>query len=60
MAVHTDTKDLMTYKSNQYPNIPGGEANYITKELQRISNTLNKLVAVVKLLEDRMNTNGLT
>jgi hypothetical protein len=60
MTVHTDTKKLVTYNPNQYPILEGGEANYITKELQRIANTLTKLVEVVRLLEDRMNTNGLT
>lgn len=60
MATHTDTNALITYKANAYPNIPGGEAQYFTKELARISNAINKLVDVAKLLEARMNTNGLT
>lgn len=60
MAVHTDTKALLTYRQNRYPTIPGYDSNYIIAELTSISNTLNKLVDVVKLLEARMNTNGLT
>lgn len=60
MATHTDTKPLLTYKPNTFPNIPGGESNYITSELTRISNAINKIVDVMKLLEARMNTNGLT
>lgn len=60
MATHTDTAGLKPYQANSYPNIEGGEARFITKELQRISAAINQLVAVAKLLEARMNTNGLT
>jgi hypothetical protein len=60
MAVHTDTKALLKYNPNRYPTIPGGEALYISGELASIKNAIAKLVDVVKMLEARMNTNGLT
>lgn len=60
MAIHDETKKLVTYVPRQYPNIPGGEAIFLVSELQRISNSLKKMVEVVKLLEERMNDNGLT
>jgi hypothetical protein len=60
MAVHTDTSKLLPYNSSGYPTIPGGEALYLTNELRKISSSLNKAVEIIKLLEARMNTNGLT
>lgn len=60
MAIHDDTKKLVTYVPKTYPNIPGGESDYLTSELQRISNSLKKAVEVMRLLEKRMNDNGLT
>lgn len=60
MADHTDTAKLLKYQPNRYPNLPGGEALYLTTELTRISNTLNKAVDVIKMLEARLNANGLT
>jgi hypothetical protein len=60
MAIHEDTKKLVTYVPRSYPIIEGGERDYLVAELQRVSNSLKKMVEVVKLLEDRMNTNGLT
>jgi hypothetical protein len=56
----TETDELVTYVPRQYPNIPGGEADYLTSELRRISNAVKKMVEVTKLLEQRMNDNGLT
>lgn len=60
MATHTDTAKLLPYNPKGYPNIAGGESTYLVNELAKVSNAVNKLVAVVKLLEARMNTNGLT
>ena len=60
MATHTDTKGLLTYTPNRYPTIPGGEADNLSKELRSLSNAINKLVEVARLLEARMNANGLT
>jgi hypothetical protein len=56
----TETTKLVTYVPKQYPNIPGGEADFLVSELQRISNSLKKAVEVMKLMEQRMNDNGLT
>lgn len=60
MAIHTDTNGLLTYNPNGSPSLPGGDANYLSKELGKAANAINKLVAIVKTLEARMNTNGLT
>jgi hypothetical protein len=60
MATHTDTAKLLPYNPRTYPNIPGGETQYLNAELSKLSDAINKLVAVTKLLEARMNTNGLT
>lgn len=60
MTVRTDTVKLLTYTPKGYPTLDGSEARYITNELASIQNAIGKLVQVVKLLEDRMNTNGLT
>lgn len=60
MTVRTDTNALLTYNPNGYPALPGGEALYLTNELRKASNTINKLVAVVKQIEKRLNDNALT
>lgn len=60
MATHTDTTNLRPYSASSYPNIEGGEQRFFTQELQRISAATAQIVAVMKLLEARMNTNGLT
>jgi hypothetical protein len=60
MAVHDDTNALLMYTPNRYPSIPGSEAAYFTGELKKVSNALAAAVAVIKLLEKRMNDNGLT
>lgn len=60
MVDHTDTRSLIPYTPNDYPSLGGGEALFLTSELRRLSNSVNQLVAVVKLLEDRMNDNALT
>jgi hypothetical protein len=60
MAIHTDTKNLINYTPRTNPTIPGGDVKYLDGELTRVSNALNKAVEVIKLLEARMNTNGLT
>lgn len=60
MATHTDTKGLLKYAPNRYPQIPGTEAAFINSELRRIADALSKAVDVMQLLEARMNTNGLT
>jgi hypothetical protein len=60
MATHTDTQKLMGYNAQSYPSIEGGVQKFITNELQKIQNSINQIVAVMKLLEARMNTNGLT
>jgi hypothetical protein len=60
MTVRTDTAKLLTYTPKSYPTLDGAEERFITDELSKVQNAIGKLVQVVKLLEDRMNTNGLT
>lgn len=60
MATHTDTTKLVAYNANSYPNLPGGEQRFITKELQSLQKAIAQIIEVMKLLEARMNSNGLT
>lgn len=60
MTVHTDTAKLLAYTPKAYPTLDGGEERFISDELSKVQNAIGKLVQVVKLLEARMNTNGLT
>jgi len=60
MTVKTDTQKLLTYSPKSFPKLDGGLERFITIELSTISNSIGKIVQVMKLLEDRMNTNGLT
>ncbi|MFI4971098.1 MAG: hypothetical protein ACHP7H_00345 [Hyphomicrobiales bacterium] len=60
MATHTDTTKLVQYSANSYPNIPGGEQRFITKELLSIQKSISQIIEVMKMLEARMNSNGLT
>jgi hypothetical protein len=60
MTTHTDTAKLNKYQPGRYPAIPGNDQNFIAAELVNISGALNKMVDVLKLMEARMNTNGLT
>jgi len=60
MTVRTDTQGLLTYQSKSYPQLDGGVERFITNELANIQKSINKIVVVMRQLEDRMNTNGLT
>jgi len=60
MATHTDTNNLVQYTPASYPSIEGGEQRFITNELNKIAAAVANIVAVCKLMEARMNTNGLT
>lgn len=60
MTVRTDTKGLLTYTPKSYPKLDASVDRFITNELASIQNSIGKIVQVMKLLEDRMNTNGLT
>jgi len=60
MATHTDTSKLIPYQNGSTPNIDGGMQRFINSELNKISNSIVAIVAAMKLLEARMNTNGLT
>lgn len=60
MAIRTDTKSLLAYTPKSYPQLEGGVERFISNELANIQNSIAKIVSVMKLMEDRMNTNGLT
>lgn len=59
MASHNDTQRLTTYTPSNLPSI--GTLNlYVANELSNVSKSLTKIIEVMKLLEARMNTNGLS
>lgn len=60
MTTHTDTDKLKAYNAQSYPSLDGGVPVFITKELQKLQTSIATLIAVMKLMETRMNTNGLT
>jgi hypothetical protein len=60
MTVRTDTKNLLTYTPKSFPQLDAGIDRFITNELSNIQNSIGKIVQVMKMMEDRMNTNGLT
>lgn len=60
MATHTDTSALKPYNAANFPSIEGGESKFITNELKKIENAIVAIIAACKLMEARMNTNGLT
>lgn len=60
MAIHSDTKKLTPYTPKTSPSISGGEKAFITDELAKIAKTLTSMIEAMKLLEDRMNNNGLS
>lgn len=60
MTTHTDTKNLRIYTSGSYPNIEGGAQKFVATELSKIQASINAIITVMRLLEARMNTNGLT
>jgi hypothetical protein len=60
MTTHTDTASLRGYTSGSYPNLPGGDQRFIQDELRKLQNAIGQIVTAMKLLEARMNTNGLT
>jgi hypothetical protein len=60
MTVHTEAQKLLVYTPKSYPSIDGGEQRFITSELTKLQNSIAQLVTVVRALEERMNTNGLS
>ncbi|MBW7970945.1 hypothetical protein [Bradyrhizobium sp. BR 10289] len=60
MATHTDIAKFVGYSAGSYPSIDGGAQRFITLELQKIQTSIASIAVVLKLLEARMNTNGLT
>ncbi|MGY3589373.1 hypothetical protein [Bradyrhizobium sp. USDA 4350] len=59
MATHTDTNGLISYTPNTFPTL-GNPDRFITSEFEKIRKSISSIISVMKLLEARMNTNGLT
>lgn len=59
MAIHNDTSKLTSYQPGTYPQL-GNEQRFIANELAKISLSISNIIAVMKLMETRMNNNGLT
>lgn len=56
MANQTDV--LRPYKPQTKPSLPDSEDRYLPTELQRISNTLEQIIQVMKQLDARMVAHG--
>jgi hypothetical protein len=59
MATHNDTDRLIDYKPSTYPTL-GKPERYLSTELDKINLSIRSIIAVMQLLEDRMNSNGLS
>lgn len=59
MATHNDTQKLTDYTPNNLPSL-GNPERYLAAELANVSRSLRKIIEVMKLLEARMNANGLS
>lgn len=49
-----DSDRLQPFRVFQFPAIPGGEQRYFKEADQRIENSIQSLVTVIKLLEARI------
>lgn len=59
MATHTDTNKLTSYQPGNAPAL-GDDKRYLANELKNIGQVVSNIIVVMKLLEARMNANGLT
>jgi hypothetical protein len=59
VANHNDVNKATPYNAQNFPNL-GNNERFIAKELASIDASIRSLIAVMKLLEARMNTNGLS
>jgi hypothetical protein len=59
MAIRKDTQVLTDYLPNTLPSL-GNPERYLAAELANISKSIRKINEVLKRIEDRMNTNGLS
>lgn len=57
MTMQTDV--LLPYKPQDFPTLPGSAERYLPRELQRISNTLNQIVQVMKQIDARLVAHGI-
>lgn len=58
MATHNDTSKLVPYNAHNFPNL-GNADRFITNELAAIQKSIASIIAVMQLLEQRMNAAGL-
>ncbi|WP_316235070.1 MULTISPECIES: hypothetical protein [unclassified Bradyrhizobium] len=58
MATHDDTSKLQPYNAQNFPNL-GNAERFISNELRNIANSIQSIINVMKLLEKRMNDDGL-
>lgn len=59
MTTHTDTKNLVEYRASNYPTL-GNPERFIANELDKIAKSINSITTMLRLMETRMNTNGLS
>lgn len=49
-----DVDQLLPYVPYAYPSLPGGEALYLVDELQKLQDSISKIIEVLALLEARI------
>lgn len=59
MATINNTNKLVAYTPNTYPSL-GNPERFITNELAKIQLSIGNIIAVMKLMEQRMNSDGLS
>lgn len=59
MATINDTKKLAAYNAGSYPSL-GNPERFLTAELAKIQLSIGNIIAVMKLMEARMNSDGLS
>lgn len=58
MATINNTSKLIPYNAQSFPNL-GSPERFITNELVKIQKSIASIIAVMQLMEQRMNTDGL-
>jgi hypothetical protein len=58
MATHNDTSKLAPYDAGNFPNM-GNAERFISNELRKIQNSIQSIINVMKVMEARMNSDGL-
>ena len=58
MAIINNTQKLVAYTAGTYPSL-GNPERFIATELAKIQLSIQNIIAVMQLLEARMNNDGL-